>query len=323
MKIAITGANGFVGSNLANHLHRKGHGVTAIVRARAETGLLDDAIAIRRVDYADPTNLYDTLGDSEVLIHNAGQVRTRTFEQMIAANVVTTRRVMEAANRSSSLKQFVYLSSQAASRPSRRDELISESDPSAPVTWYGQSKLLAERVIKAECQPAWTIIRPVPVYGEGDRDFLELFKLLKRGINFRIGFQDKQMNLIHSGQLCAFAELCLQNPNTFNQIIFASDGQIHTQAGFTALAAKLLGRPGFSLAIPVTLARLAFGAGELLDRATGKAGLINTQKMKEILAPNWICDPAKARTLLGWDPPAELEARLRSTLDWYQREGWL
>lgn len=323
MKIAVSGANGFVGSNLANYLQQRGHEVRALIRPGADSTVLDPKIQIAAVDYLKSTDLEQALNGVEILIHNAGKTRTRTFEDMVQANVVLTRKLLSAVNSSPQLQQFIYISSQAASRASLDGEEITEEDTSAPVTWYGKSKLLAERIIKAECRPAWTIVRPVPIYGEGDKDFLELFKLLKRGLNFRIGSQDKAMNLIHVGQLCEFIELCLANGKAYQQVFFASDGYRYTQAQFTALASRLLNKKEYQLTLPLPLAKLIFGGGELFSRVSSKATLLNAQKMKEILAANWLCSIQKARDLLGWDPPANLEPLLRSTLDWYRRKGWL
>lgn len=323
MKIAVTGANGFVGSNLANYLLQQGHTVTALIRPNADTTLLNPDIRIAAVDYCSAADLALAISDVEILVHNAGKTRTRTFDDMVQANVVLTRKLLSAVNCSQHLQQFVYISSQAASRPSHNGEEITEEDSSAPVTWYGKSKLLAERVIKAECQSAWTIVRPVPIYGEGDKDFLELFKLLHRGLNFRIGSQDKAMNLIHIGQLCEFIELSLLKQKAFRQVFFVSDGARYTQAQFTALVSRLLNRQGMQVSLPIPLAKLIFAGGELFSRISQRSTLVNAQKMKEILAESWLCNIQKSRDLLNWEPQANLEAKLRSTLDWYRQKGLL
>ena len=53
MKIAITGANGFVGSNLVKHFLSAGYEVVAIIRANATTAFIPSKAHIVRVDYQD------------------------------------------------------------------------------------------------------------------------------------------------------------------------------------------------------------------------------------------------------------------------------
>jgi len=322
MKIAVTGANGFVGSNFANHFHHQGHEVVAIVRPKSPADLLNPAIAIRRTDYQN--GLESALEGVEILIHNAGAIRARSFAQMVAANVETTRWVMEAFNRSETAQRLVYISSQAASRPSRANEEVTESEPSAPVDWYGRSKLLAERIIRAECSREWVVVRPVSVYGPGEKDFLQVFKAVKAGISFRIGRREQYLNLIHIDELCEFTELCCSHPGATGEVFFASNGKTYTHHEFMAACAKALGRKKtLDIAIPVPLAVLGFHAGELFETLTGKVTLLNKQKMKEIIGVNWVCSIAKARSILGWDPHPDLEAQLGKTFAWYREHGWL
>ncbi|MBW6514342.1 MAG: NAD(P)-dependent oxidoreductase [Candidatus Syntrophosphaera sp.] len=323
MRIAVTGANGFVGSNLANYFHTLGNDVLAIVRPHSDTSLLDPAIPVFRTDYGSEDELAEALAETEILIHNAGSLRTRTFEQMVAANVVTTRTVLRAFNRSPKGRRLVFISSQAASRPSRGSEQVTEEDPSAPVDWYGRSKLLAERLIRAECVKEWVILRPVPVYGPGERDFFKIFKAVKAGVTFRIGRKEQYLNLIHTDELCVLMGYCCELEQAAGQVFFAADGEVYTHSRFMASVAEILGVKPRDIVIPVPLAVIAFHTGELFERITGRSTLVNKQKMKELVNVNWVCSIDKARKILGWHPQPDLEGNLRKTFDWYRRKGWL
>jgi nucleoside-diphosphate-sugar epimerase len=321
MKIAVTGANGFVGSNLANYFHSQGWDVTAIVRPHADISALDPGIDVRRTDYE--TGLEEALAGTEILLHNAGSIRTLTFAEMVSANVATTRRLVDAFNRIPTAKRFIYISSQAASHPSKGNECVNEDEASAPVDWYGRSKALSERIIKTQCSREWTIVRPASVYGPGEKDFLQIFKKIKSGISFQIGSQDQYLSLIHIRELCEFLSLCCTEANAARQVFFASDGETYTHRQFMDLAANLLGVKTVHLTIPTPLAVVAFHAGDLLERVTHRISLINKQKMKELINVNWVCSIAKARNLLGWEPHADLEGNLAATFAWYKDRGWL
>ncbi|MDD5624642.1 MAG: NAD(P)-dependent oxidoreductase [Candidatus Cloacimonetes bacterium] len=323
MKIAITGANGFAGSNFANYFHSQGNEVRGIVRPQADLSLLDSNLDIQVSDYNSKEELKRILEGMDVLIHNAGAVRTHTFMQMVEANVGTTRRVMEAFNAMSEGKRFIYISSQAASHPTKDMELAKEEEPSAPVDWYGKSKLLAEKIIQTECAKEWVIVRPCSIYGPGEKDFYQVFKAVQKGINFHIGRKPQYMNLIYVRELAQFLELCLTQKNAAGEIFFASDGEIYTQQEFMRLIAEILEVKTVEIAVPVSLAKAAFYAGEAFERITGKTTLLNKQKMKEIIDVTWLCSIDKAKRLLGWNPQPDLKGHLSETINWYKEHNWL
>ncbi|MDD3632816.1 MAG: NAD(P)-dependent oxidoreductase [Candidatus Syntrophosphaera sp.] len=323
MKIAITGANGFAGSNFAHYFKSLGYEVTGIVRPQADLSLLDSNLDIQVTDYNSKEELKRVLKGVDVLIHNAGAVRTHTFMQMVEANVGTTRRVMEAFNAMSEGKRFIYISSQAASHPTKDMELAREEDSPNPVDWYGKSKLLAEKIIQTECAKEWVIVRPCSIYGPGEKDFYQVFKAVQKGINFHIGRKPQYMNLIYVRELAQFLELCVVKENAAGEIFFASDGEIYTQQEFMNLIAEILEVKTIEIAVPVSLAKAAFYAGEAFERITGKTTLLNKQKMKEIIDVIWLCSIEKAKRLLGWNPQPDLKGHLSETINWYKEHNWL
>lgn len=322
MKIAITGANGFLGSRLASSLSDIDTQTIALIREGANLQLLSSGTTIRSVDYSSSISIFKVCQDCDVLIHNAGKVRTRSFDEMIEANLGITKRVIEAVNQSS-LKHFIYISSQAASAPSVDAEAIDEDFPSAPVNWYGKSKLWAEKVVKESCQIPFTILRPVPVYGEGDRDFLPLFKAATKGLSLGLGNDKQLINMIHVEQFCDMLKLCICNPAAYGEIFFASDGHSYTQREISRAIAAAVGKKSIHIRVPSLLASAVFLGGELWQNVSGKPGLINRQKYLELSAANWNCTNAKAVRILGWKPSGNLQDLLKETYIWYHARAWL
>ena len=71
---------------------------------------------------------------------------------------------------------------------------------------------------------------------------------------------------------------------------------------------------------------LAFGLAHLsrwLARLTGKPPLLTPDKVTEMVQDCWVCDATKARRVLGFRPQVRLADGIRSTVNWYKREGWL
>lgn len=323
MKIAITGANGFVGSNLVKHFLSAGYEVKAIIRANATTTFIPSSAQIVRVDYDDVTSLLSAFTGVDIIIHNAGKTKANNAEQMFKANLGITEKIIAAGNRIAESQQIIYLSSQAASRPSINNIPVKEDELGAPITIYGKSKLAAEEVIKQKCKKYYTIIRPCSVYGCGDKDFLQLFKIVDRGFSFQIGHKDKLLNMIYVSELCRFIELCVNNPSAYSQTFFATDGQIYKQSDIFSAIAKALNKHPITITVPESLAKLVFYAGDLYGHLFHKEVVVNKEKMKEILADAWLADISKAQNILGWQPITNLENNIKDTAKCYRALGWL
>ena len=323
MKIAITGANGFVGSNLIKPFTAAGHEVTALVRAKSSVSLLPADTRIIPIDYLNPEALQQILISQQVLIHNAGKTKALNHQEMLSANLGITEKLLSAINKLEKPLHFIYISSQAASRPCRHNHPVNEEDPPAPLTSYGKSKLAAEKAIRNNCQQPWTIVRPSSIYGCGDKDFLTLFRMARKGFSFQIGHSDRQLNMIHVDELAEFLLLCVARREACNQVFFATDGKVYHQSEIIDSIAQALGKNPKKLVIPEFMARLVFYAGDLYGRMMHKEVVINREKMKEIMAENWLADIAKATRLLGWNPTPNLNARMKETAKCYADLGWL
>ncbi len=323
MKIAVTGANGFVGSNLVKHLSYAGHKVIVLVRDQANTALLPPDSDIRIIDYSDINSLMMTLNGVDIIIHNAGKTRALSYSQMYEANVNMTRRIIDTINGMPSIKRFVFISSQAVSGPSLDMIPKREEDPPQPLSNYGKTKYKAEELIRRHCRTPWTIIRPVSVFGEGDHDFLPLFRMAQRGLKIQVGFRKRYVNLIYIGQLCRFVEPAILDPKTVNQVLFASDGKTYCYDDIQDWIEQITGRKGLRVIVPETVIKLAAKISDAIGKLRNEALLLNGQKVKEMLAPAWLCSIDKAKDLIGWDPETDIKGQLQRTYLWYKEQNWL
>jgi nucleoside-diphosphate-sugar epimerase len=323
MKIAITGANGFVGSNLVSYFQSEGHEVLAFVRSVASAQLLETLVKTIIIDYEDTAALYSALLDCDVVIHNAGKTKALYHEEMMETNVGITENIIIAINLSDKPVQLIYISSQAASRPSFGNVPVKESDNPAPLTSYGKSKLAAEMLIRKTCTKPFTIIRPCSVYGYGDKDFLALFRMVRLGFSISIGKEDKLMNMISVNELASFIGLCLNNPSAYGETFFATDGQVYSQKDVLAYIALALHKTPRQVTVPKLVAKLVFYSVDAFGRVFSVPTLINRDKMKEIMADGWLADPSKAKEKLGWNPEANLKLHILETAKCYHELGWL
>jgi dTDP-4-dehydrorhamnose reductase len=171
MKIIVTGANGFTGQHLCITLANKGFDVHALGRG-------PQRIAVHnRLTYHDIelTNVRSLLRVFElvcpdVVIHTAAMSKPDECDQnrdaCLLNNVEVTRYLLEASRHFP--VHFIYLSTDFIFGENGPH---SENDDPAPLNFYGESKLMAEKLVQ-ESGVINTIVRPVFIYGpvwEGQR----------------------------------------------------------------------------------------------------------------------------------------------------------
>ena len=184
-EVLITGANGFLGTNLAELLIARGYSVSGLVREQSSLGRLDpQRIKIYRFNgFDDARAIRRAVSGKSFVFNLAGATRALDAKTFFRVNRDGTRRLFEACADMDSPPVVVHVSSLAAAGPSDGIRPRIESDPSAPVSDYGKSKRAGEWVVRefADRVPA-TIVRPSIVIGPGS---VESFGLFKSALKFR------------------------------------------------------------------------------------------------------------------------------------------
>lgn len=318
-KIAITGANGFVGSSLTKKLMSDGFSVICLVRPQSDTRLLPDDAVIKKVDYNDEDQVIKALSGCRLLIHNAAITRGRNWEDFLKFNVDLTGKMVEIAHKIS-LEKFIFISSQAASGPAESAaKPVKETDICQPISQYGKSKLLAENIVINSKIP-YTIIRPVSVFGAGDKDFLNYFKLIKKHLAFLAGFKPKYLNMIHIDDLIELIELTVNNSESENEVFFASSYSLTTK-GLALSIKKIMKRSALLIPIPHLLLDVIAFLADLYSEITQRTALLNKQKVKEMKQRYWLVDNTKSQKILGFEPSDDIMNKLQKTYEWYVKEG--
>jgi len=320
-KIIVTGANGFIGANLSNHLLSKGYDITCLVRQNADTSLINSNQNIISIDYNDTDTMNSTISQYDIIIHLAAMTKARTFDQIYQANVKLTENIVNIANSSQNCKQIIFISSQAATGPSAPQTPKTEDELEYPVSWYGNSKLLAEIKVKLS-QKNWTILRPCSVYGEGDKDFLTYFKMVKRHLTLIPGLYTKYISLIYVQDLVQTIEKCIDNPKVFNQLLHISDNVSYTMKDFTNSIKETIGKHSLSIQVPDKIILLTATICEMFYFGD-KAITLNKQKAIELIQENWLIDCSKVYKLLNLSPTAPLLENLKKTYLWYLEKHYL
>ncbi|MCK4653775.1 MAG: NAD(P)-dependent oxidoreductase [Candidatus Cloacimonetes bacterium] len=322
-KIAITGSNGFIGSTLTRIL-KKNYDVISLVRYGSNIELLPEDSTIVYIDYHKPDKIAEILKDVEILIHTAALTRAKTWQQFKKINIDLTEKLVDIFNDTESLKQFVFISSQAASGPAQSKTTPKiESDKCEPISMYGRSKFLAENIIKEKANKPWTIIRPVAVFGPGDKDFLQYFKLMKSHLAFITGFKKKYINLIYVDDLVEITSKTLVNEKAYNQILFASNSEAYSLENFIQNLGSFMNTYFITIHVPEILLYPIALIGEFFSIFSKKPPIINREKIKEFKERYWLVNNEKANKLLDFKPSDNIVQNLQTTYNWYKEKKWI
>jgi nucleoside-diphosphate-sugar epimerase len=301
MRLAVTGATGFVGGRLLGAARSAGHEVRALARRPIEPragvewigGSLEDGASLNRL-----------CAGADAVIHVAGVINARDHAGFEAGNVAGTAAILAAA-KVTRVPRFIHVSSLAAREPS--------------LSRYGGSKARAEVLVKTADLP-FTIVRPPAVYGPGDRETLELFKMARRGL---IALPPAgRLSLIHADDLAALLIALAASDAPDGLTVEPDDGHPggYSHREFAALLGRAVKRR--SLAVPVhqAILRTAAALDGLIRRDGAK---LTPDRVAYFCHPDWVADAGKAVPPGLWRPTIDTATGLAATADWYRVEGWL
>lgn len=316
-RVAVTGANGFIGQTVVRHFRDAGWAVRAIVRpgrACAMPGV--EPVAVGFI----ASELARALDGTDVIVHAAGRTRAQRTRQFHTANVEVTREVVRAAVEVGA--RLVHISSQAAAGPGTPEHPRLEADPPCPLTAYGRSKLAAEEVVTTAPDLHWTVLRPGPVYGPADRAALPLFRLARRGLALRDWrVPAPAYTFLHVDDLARGVEAATVSAAE-RDIFSLGHPQSVTAETLADTLAGVLGRPCRRVRIPYALLLMAATIGDAAALC-GRPLPLDRARLTELMAPGWVFGVEKARERLGFSARIDLQDGFASTAAWYTRHGWL
>lgn len=322
MKAFVTGAAGFVGGSLVRRLVERGDAVTAAVRdpARADrlAGLGCEVLALD-VAASEGSVLQAAMGGADAVFHLAGSYRVgipaNQHAAMYAANVVATRRVVEAAV-AAGVARTVYVSTANVLGDTRGrvpDESFRRPLPARYLSYYDQTKHLAHLAVEEQIERAAPVMIAMPgmVYGPGDHSQVGAqIEQTMAGKLLVLAAPDLGGNLVHVDDL-ADGLLLVHDRGELGES-YLLGGEIATLREVIGRAAALAGRRSPRLTVPSWLLRGIAPVGGLIGSFAGGAPNFGEVVKASAGVTYWFSD-AKARVELGY-APRDLDAGLRTLL---------
>ena len=301
MKLAITGGTGFVGAHVIDAAIADGHEVSALTRREQAprqsvqwvSGDLQDRVALQQL-----------VTGADAVIHVAGTISARDAAGFEAGNVAGTLAMLAAAT-AGGVHRFVHVSSLAAREPK--------------LSLYGASKSRAEELVKSSGLD-WSIVRPPAVYGPGDKETLELFRMAKLGL--MVMPPRGRLSLIHVHDLARLL-LALTGPGApSNIVVEADDGTPNgwSHRDFAGALGRAVGARPAIISSPGILLRLAARADQLIRGVNAK---LTPDRAAYFSHRDWVVAAKLGCPPDLWQPNIPAEQGLKETAAWYREQGWL
>lgn len=304
MKITITGATGFVGTNL-----------TVSMKSLHEL----KPISVRYI----PNQQFDLKTDA--IIHLAGKAhdlkKVSNPADYYEANYELTQQLFEAFL-GSEASVFIFMSTVKAVADSV-DGILSEEEVANPKGPYGESKLAAERYILSHLPSSVSgpdsyrdrssdkrvfILRPCMIHGPGNKGNLNLlYSLVSKGFPWPLGAFENQRSFLSIENLCFVIKELLSQTNIPSGIYNVADDEPLSTNQLIQLIATSKNKQAKIFNIPIGLINRMAKLGDKLHLP------LNTERLQK-LTESYVVSNAKIKQAIGKPFPVTAKEGLLKTL---------
>lgn len=317
MNILITGGTGFIGRHLTAALS-KIYSTRCLVRKNSDITCLKDLnVDIVVGDLLDKDSLLPALDGIDLVYHLAGEVYSRRKDDYYRGNVLTTQNLLEVCKEKGT-KRIIFLSSIGVYKPVTTKTLLTEDSECGPITFYGKTKLNAERLIK-EYNIPWVIVRAPVIYGPHQKATLNKFFLnaFKKRKIFIIGDGDNSRSLCFIDNLVEGLALLTNKTGIDGKTYILSDNSPYTFNEIIEVGSKVIKQRVKVVHLPNFLGNITWEIYHLMD---GMFDLcpVELYAIKKMQLHEG-CDITKARKEIGFSPRITLEAGIEIMIDWIKK----
>jgi nucleoside-diphosphate-sugar epimerase len=312
-RLAVTGANGFVGRALCAEATQRGIQVRGITRMPSVLPVGVENVVVGNVD--GNTDWSYALEGCDVVVHLAARVhimRDTSQNPLAEFRSVNTQGSVQLARScvNVGVKRLVNVSSVGVNGASTPEGTVftphDQPDPHNPYSLSKKEAELALAEIARGSSLEVVTVRPPLIYGPGvGGNFLRLLRAVQMGIPLPLALTKNHRDLLYVGNLVDFLLLCAQHPAASGNTYLVSDGiSVSTNELLRGIAAAF-GVPSRLFPFPLTL--LQWGAN-----MTGHMAEV------ERLLSSLRVDDSSAHRDMGWNPPHNFKEGLQVTVDWYR-----
>ncbi len=324
MKALVTGANGFIGSNVVKRLLNEGAEVNVLVRKSSDLKFLENLkVTYFYGDITDYATIEPAIKGVDKVFHVAGLAADwGPYERFEKINFKGTINVAKAAV-AAQVKRFIQISTVAFHGFGKTN--VTEDDPPANnLIPYAETKLMAEqwlweyaKVVKMEI----TAVRPGNVFGINDRTFISKYiDAMLSGKFAEVNHGRSKTCPVYIENLVDIIMLVSKEKKAVGNAYLATDGLDITWHEFNSLLAEKLNIKLKNSSVPyglaMAVAKIYYGAHTLLNL-----------KSEPFLTPYRINNGGRdyhfsiqrLKNHFNYTPKVDISEALLRTVNWYRR----
>ncbi|WP_310559550.1 NAD-dependent epimerase/dehydratase family protein [Flavobacterium sp.] len=311
MKIAITGATGFIGKLLIEKHIDLGDEVHVLTRKKLNHDNVK-GLHFHIGDLSDAKSLILLLKNADVLYHCAAEIKDESIMNLV--NVEGTKNLIKAAT--GQVKHWVQLSSTGVYGP-LYSGIISENQAYNPINEYEKTKLESDfLVLEATNNSVFTstIVRPSNVFGfqMTNQSIFQLVKSIDKGFYFFVGFEKgASANYVPVENVIEALYLAATNPKAKNGIYIISSWC--TIEEFIGNISKSLDKPFPKFRIPLGFAKCLARATFFIPKNPLTVSRINALSNRVIYETN------KIETELDYKPVVSTAETIKDLVEFYKK----
>ncbi len=300
--ILITGASGFVGQNLIEHL--KNYNLITISRKNGfDYNLIDN-------DFLDNNKI-------DLIIHLAGKAhdlkKISNDSEYYEANTDLTISLFDSFLKSNA-KIFIYLSSVKAVKDFIECPLTEDTDPT-PISVYGKSKLNAETYLlskKLNYNKKLFILRPCMIHGPGNKGNLNLlYKLVSKNLPWPLGTFENKRSICSIDNLSFIIEQLISRDDISSGIYNIADDEPLSTNQIIELISNAQHHKSRILKLPKSLIYVLAKIGDFIRLP------FNTENLTK-LTENYVVSNEKIKKAIGKELPMSSKEGLLKTFSYFK-----
>lgn len=304
-RILITGASGFIGSNLTRKMLHSKNNVSIFVRKESNLWRLQDILSDLDMYTVDMNNLESTSTivrkiKPEYVFHLAAY-GVYPFQKDLTSftnNISCTVNLMQSSESCGSVKRFVNVGTSAEYKP--KSTPMKETDMTEPVTPYGITKLaqtLFAQYFANQHDLSTTSLRLFSPYGPHEqrgRLITDIMFSLIHKTKLELFSPSSVRDFIYIDDVIDSIQKAAKASNVNGEIFNIGSGRFHSVKEVVEIVCD------------ITNTKLDVSWGSEEKKRSFDSGTI------------WQADIKKAKRLLGWEPMTSLRDGLCKTLTWFR-----
>lgn len=265
LKVFITGGSGFLGKHLINRLQKENFELFGLARSKNSASILK-RLNVKPIigSLENISDWKNNLKDMDVIIHLAAPVDFWGKWEKYQVGIVDATKNIYLAAEEYHIKKFIFISSESVLQAKKDLIDIDENEiyPKQPNSFYGKSKLLAEKFILAQNGNLKSIIiRPTFIWGKGVKALDTIIEKVKSKDFMWINNGKSWFEMVHVDNVAESIFLAIKNGNE-KEIYFVTDDNPQSVKSFLTKLIKTQGVIPPNKNIPKSLAIVIAGLME-------------------------------------------------------------